>query len=99
MLNETIIEPVGLVDLVKNEAAFQSWEAPSVAPIDSLYGKSFRQLKSVVVDFGDHYTGYFSFDLQTIWGTSDAPVRFKLTFGEVPAELATPFDPYNGDLV
>ncbi len=28
----------------------------------------------------------------------DAPLRLKLTFGEVPAELATPFDPYPGSL-
>ncbi|WP_159523527.1 alpha-L-rhamnosidase-related protein [Sunxiuqinia indica] len=97
-LTETVVKPVGLVEMVENENAFQGWEAKKVATIDSLYASSFRQVKSVVVDFGDHYTGYFSMDLQTIWGTSDAPVRFKLTFGEVPAEIATPFDPYPGDL-
>jgi hypothetical protein len=28
----------------------------------------------------------------------DAPARLKLTFGEIPAEVAEPFDPYKGEL-
>ncbi len=95
-LKETIIEPRNIVELVKNDNAFQGWEAKKVAPIDSLYGQSIRKLKSVVIDLGDHYTGHFSFDLKTIFGSPDAPVRFRFTFGEVPAELATPYDPFKG---
>lgn len=29
---------------------------------------------------------------------SDAPIRLKFTFAEVPSELNTPFDPYPGGL-
>ena len=29
---------------------------------------------------------------------ADAPVRLKLTFAELPAEVMTPFDPYTGSL-
>ncbi|RKD90706.1 alpha-L-rhamnosidase-related protein [Mangrovibacterium diazotrophicum] len=95
-LTETIVKPTTLVELVKNEDAFQGWEAKNIAPIDSLYNKSIRQIKEVVVDLGDHYTGYFTFNLKTIWGAADSPVRFRFTFSEVPAELATPFDPFPG---
>ena len=81
-----------------DKQAFQGWDAVSASDIEGFYQKSFRQQKSVIVDFGDHYTGHFSMDMEPIFGTCDAPVRFKLTFGEVPAELAKPFDPYKGDL-
>ena len=97
-LAETIVHPASVVELVENENAFQGWEAKKTEEINAVYGQSFKNRKSVVVDFGDHYTGTFSMDLKTLYGTCDAPTRFKLTFGEVPAELATPFDPYSGDL-
>ncbi len=98
VLKETIVEPASIVEIVKNDDAFQGWEAKKVAPIDSLYGQSIRKLESVIVDLGDHYTGYFSFGLETIWGSPDSPVRFRFTFGEVPSELVTPFDPFEGGI-
>ncbi len=97
-LHETIISPKALVEIVENKDAFQGWEAKKTADIDALYKQSFKKLNTVILDFGDHYTGYFSMDLETLFGTSDAPLRFKLTFGEVPSEMAVPFDPYTGDL-
>lgn len=52
----------------------------------------------MIVDFGDHYTGYFTFRIDHTGLPADAPLRFRLTFAEVPAELNTPFDPYPGGL-
>ena len=98
VLKESIIYPVGIVDIVENKDAFQGWERRQIADMDSVYNNSFKAINNVLVDFGDHFTGYFSFDLETVRGTSDAPVRFKLTFGEVPSEMVTPFDPYSGTL-
>lgn len=97
-LKQSIIQPEAVVEIVQNEKAFQGWEVRKIAGMDSVYNHSFRQIESVIIDFGDHYTGYFSFDLETLWGTPDAPLRFKLTFGEVPSEMVTPFDPYSGEL-
>ena len=96
VLKERIIHPVAVVEMVENKNAFQGWESKPIAGIDTVYNNSIKKIQNVIVDFGDHYTGYFSFDLATIWGTSDSPVRFKLTFGEVPSEMAIPFDPYTG---
>ena len=97
-LIETTRQPVSLVDLVKDEKAFQHWKVVPSKPVDSLYNNSFKKLSSIVVDFGEHLTGYFSFSLEDLGRTADAPVRIKFTFGEVPAELATPYDPYPGGL-
>jgi alpha-L-rhamnosidase len=98
VLVETNRQPKSLVTLVKDTAAFQGWKAVKAAPVDSLYAVSFKTQSGVVVDFGEHLTGYYTFSLAERRGTPDAPLRLRFTFGEVPAELATPFDPYPGSL-
>lgn len=98
-LTETIKHPAGIVTLEKDAAAFQGWKAVSAGGIEQLYNTSFsKKTSGIVVDFGEHLTGYCTFSLKTLRGDMDAPLRLKLTFGEVPAELATPFDPYPGGL-
>lgn len=99
VLNETVKRPVGLVKMVQDAAAFQGWRAVSSGGIDQLCNSDFNKANSgVVVDFGEHMTGYCTFTLNVRRGDMDAPLRLKLTFGEVPSELATPFDPYPGTL-
>jgi hypothetical protein len=90
--------PVALVEIVHRETAFQGWEARTVFPIDTLYHSSFKSRREVTVDFGEHLTGYFNFEVRILKGTPDAPLRFKCTFGEVPSELATPLDPYSSGM-
>jgi alpha-L-rhamnosidase len=98
-LTETIKHPVGIVKLEKDAAAFQGWKAVKAGGIEQLYNTSFNKKTSgIVVDFGEHLTGYCTFTLKTRRSDMDAPLRLKLTFGEVPSELATPFDPYPGHL-
>jgi len=97
-LTETTKQPVSLVLIEKDEQAFQDWKAAKSAPLDSLYSRSFKKQSGVVADFGEHLTGYFSFSIEDYKRAADAPIRLKFTFGEVPAELATPFDPYPGGL-
>jgi hypothetical protein len=91
-------KPQGLVEIIKNDKAFQGLEVKATFPIDSLYKASFKARQSVIVDFGEHLTGYFSFYIQLLKGTPDAPLRFKCTFGETPSELATPLDPYSSGM-
>ena len=81
--------------MVKDEKAFQGWKIDKTASIDTVFSKSLKKQSGVILDFGEHLTGYFSFKLVETRGVADAPLRFKLTFGEVPAEVNTPFDPYN----
>jgi len=97
-LTETLKKPLHLVRLESEAAAFQGWKAVRSAPMDTLYRNSLKKQSGAVADFGEHLTGYVSFTIQPLRGVQDAPLRVKLTFGEVPAELATPFDPYPGGL-
>ncbi|MGY4385849.1 alpha-L-rhamnosidase [Pedobacter sp. UYP24] len=90
--------PVQLVKLIADANAFQGWKTEPAGKIEELYNKSFKSQSGVVVDFGAHLTGYYTFTIKEIHNYQDGPLRFKLTFGEVPAELATPFDPYPGGL-
>jgi alpha-L-rhamnosidase len=96
-LTEVEKKPLYLVTLTKSASSFQGWKAGKSAPMDSLYNTSFKKKSGVVVDFGEHLTGYYSFTL-TPYGIPDGPIRFKFTFGEVPAELTASYDPFPGGL-
>ncbi len=89
-------KPLQVVDIIPDENAFQKWKAVSINPIDSLYNTPFRLKKEVIIDFGEHMTGHFSFSVRSTGLAADGPLRFKLTFGEVPSEVSVPFDPYTG---
>ena len=93
------IKPVAIVRSVADKSAFQGWRMERTGEsVEVLYKESFKPRKEVILDLGDHYTGYFSFKVLDMGLPADAPLRFKLTFAEVPAELNTPFDPYPGGL-
>lgn len=98
VLTTSIKKPVALVAMVNDKAAFQDWKAVKATLVDSLYVSSFKKQSGVVVDFGEHLTGHYTFSLKSLRGTPDAPLRFRFTFGEVPSEVAVPFDPYPGAL-
>jgi alpha-L-rhamnosidase len=97
-LTETVKQPISLVSLVKDTIAFQDWKAVHTGPLDSLYNTSFKTKSGVVIDFGEHLTGYYTFTVKARRGTPDAPLRFRFKFGEIPSEVATPFEPYTGSL-
>ena len=48
---------------------------------------------SFILDFGEHITGHLILSLRAS-GSRRCAVRLSLIFGEVPAEVAEPFDPY-----
>jgi len=97
-LTETVKSPKGVVTVGKDASAYQGWKVVSMNPIDSLYSGSFKKKSGIVLDFGEHLTGYFSFSVEDIRRVVDAPIRFKFTFAEMPSEAMMPFDPYEGGL-
>lgn len=97
-LISTIKKPTQIVKIEKSADAYQGWKAVSAGDVESLYTSSFKENSGVIVDFGEHMTGYYTFTLSPFRGIPDAPARFKFTFGEVPSEVMTPFDPYKGTL-
>ena len=97
-LNRTSVSPTGIVKMVADSAEFLRWRVERVSPIEALSERLLRRGDSAVVDFGRHLTGYFSFSITGEGRGVDSPARLKLTFGEVPAEVAQPLDPYHGGL-
>ena len=98
-LTKQDIKPVAIVRGVADAAAFQGWRMERTdEAVEVLYKESFKPRKEVILDLGDHYTGYFSMRVEHMGLPADAPLRFRLTFAEVAAELNTPFDPYTGSL-
>lgn len=91
------VSPVAVVEPVRDEAAFQGWKYVRTSDPEDLYGRNFKEVETVTLDFGKHLVGYFSFHTRTLARCLDAPVRLKFTFGELPAELNTPFDPWGKD--
>jgi alpha-L-rhamnosidase len=97
-LTEVTKRPVRIVSIVSDTASFQHWKAVSPKAADSLYQGSFKKKSGIILDFGEHLTGYLSFAIEDLRGVLDAPLRFRFTFAETPAEAVMPFDPYDGAL-
>lgn len=97
-LVKTVVRPVRVVEAIQDSSAFQGWRYADAGPVEPLYARNFKEVREITLDFGKHLTGYFTFSTKTLSRCQDAPVRFKFTFGEVPAELNTPFDPWKGSL-
>ncbi|MDR1623773.1 MAG: glycoside hydrolase [Tannerellaceae bacterium] len=92
-LTESIEQPKEVVRMVEDKGAYQGWKAERAFPVQQFYQTSLKKQESFILDFGEHLTGYFTFAVTPLNRTPDAPARIKFTFGEVPSELATPFDP------
>ena len=92
------MSPAGIVKMVADGTEFLRWRVERVSPVEALSERLLRRGDSAVIDFGRHLTGHFSFSLAGEGRGVDAPARLKLTFGEVPAEVAQPLDPYSGGL-
>ena len=92
--------PLRIVKSVKDEKAYQGWRMEDVSNVEILFNESLKKHSGIILDFGEHLTGTFNFSLKILGEriASDAPIRLKFTFAEVPSELNTPFDPYPGGL-
>lgn len=93
------VKPVAVVKAISDKDAFQGWryERTDEDPT-AFYSKCFKDVKEITLDFGKHHVGYFSFHTKTLNRCQDAPIRLKFTFGELPAEMNTPLDPWKGSL-
>lgn len=84
------------VEVVPDERAIHGWRAIAASSADTLAPQSFGKGDAVILDFGDHRVGYVSLDVKPVGSPPDAPLRLKLTFGEMPVEVAEPLANYNG---
>ncbi|MBP5260135.1 MAG: glycoside hydrolase, partial [Paludibacteraceae bacterium] len=91
--------PVDIVEAVRNDAFYQGiGYAPTSMTMQTLYQSDFKTVRSVTLDFGRHLTGHLRFHVKTLRRCQDAPVRLKFFFGELPAEMNTPLEPWPGTL-
>jgi len=97
-LHETIRTPLNLVRPIADTARFLQWQMEPVSPVAGLTQRLLRDGDSFILDFGEYLTGHFSFSLTAEGRGVDSPARIKLTFGEVPAQVAEPYDHYHGGL-
>lgn len=94
----TVKRPQSVVTIAKNNRAYQGYAVNTTTPADSFYTRSIKKQSGIILDFGEHLTGFVDFTMEDLVGAADAPVRLKFTFAEMPAEAVLPFDPYNGGL-
>jgi hypothetical protein len=97
-LVETEQLPVSLVRAVSAPELPLRFRMEREAPADALATRQLKRGDSVIVDFEGHRTGFLSFHLATEGRDPDAPVRWRLVFGEVPTDVAEHFYPYKGQL-
>jgi hypothetical protein len=97
-LHRKPVRPVALVKVEPDTASFQGWKVVTAGKPESVCNRPLLPGENFILDFGEHLTGQFVMDLRAFDIPIDAPVRLSLVFGEVPAEVAEPFDPYPGTL-
>ncbi len=91
-------DPVALVRIGKDATAFQGWKVVAAGAPASVLDRAMEPGESFILDFGQHITGRLVLGVRAMDKPIDAPLRLSLVFGEVPAEVAEPFDPYRGSL-
>jgi alpha-L-rhamnosidase len=97
-LSKTRKAPLQVVSIVKDERSYQGWKVERKGEIGEFFTTSMKKQSGVVVDFGEHLTGFVTFTCEDLNRAVDAALRLKFTFAETPAEAITPFDPYDGGL-
>lgn len=90
------VAPKRIVDVVADELAFQGWRVDDSCGVDEWSGRAFGKGDSAIVDFGEHLVGYVSLKVLPVGSPPDAPLKLKLVFGEMPCEVAEPFESYDG---
>ncbi|MBM7572991.1 sugar hydrolase [Aquibacillus albus] len=91
-----VIEPTNLIDVVENKEKIHNWEAKPLKPANELSEEVLGKGDRVILDFGDHQVGYLQLHIVPVGSPPDAPLHMRLTFGEMPVEMAESFSSYDG---
>ncbi|ASS68613.1 family 78 glycoside hydrolase catalytic domain [Paenibacillus sp. RUD330] len=88
--------PVRVIEVHQDDNAFQGWATRTGGTIEEWKNQAYGKGDSFILDFGDHWVGYMQLSLRSMGSPPDAPMKLKLTFGEMPCEVAEPFSSYDG---
>ncbi|MBF0245570.1 MAG: hypothetical protein HQL31_09925 [Planctomycetes bacterium] len=96
LLREEIL-PRRLVRVRADPAAFQGWRVDADAmDLATSRRTPWAAGETRIYDLGEHRVGRLRLSLASDAGFNDAPVRLRILFAEVPAELAEPFGNVKG---
>ena len=82
------VVPAELVMPVADAKAYQGWKMAPVASAASALNRPLSPGDEFIFDFGEHLVGRLTIGLSLCGKVSDAPVRLRVTFAEMPCELA-----------
>jgi alpha-L-rhamnosidase len=97
-LHETVQSPISIVRFVPDASRYLRWRMETISPAAEIEKQLFKRGDNIILDFGGHRTGYLSFTIHGEGINIDSPTRLRLTFGEIPSDVAEDFYPYNGEL-
>jgi alpha-L-rhamnosidase len=95
-LYETLIKASSIVEMKADSEAIHGWQTEYVAKASTLADYEYGKKDSFILDFDDHQVGYLTMNIRPAGSPPDAPLKLKLTFGEMPVEMAEPFENYDG---
>lgn len=90
------VVPQSIVELVKDSTKLEGWGTTFIKKASELPNLKLKRDQRVILDFGDHYVGKFSIDLNSAGSPMDSPLFIKFKFAEMPAELKHQSDDYDG---
>lgn len=91
-----IIEPTDIVKIGENNNKIHGWESKPVKKAENLSQEVLGKGDNMILDFGNHQVGYLNLHIVPVGSPPDAPLHMRLTFGEMPVEMAEPFSSYDG---
>ncbi|MEK4365003.1 sugar hydrolase [Paenibacillus sp. FSL M8-0212] len=95
-LRQQKVYPEHIVSAIPDASAFQGWRIEPLGLAEHLSDQVLCKGDSVTLDFGEHLVGYLTLSLLNERSNADAPLRLKLTFGEMPCEVGENFAEYSG---
>jgi alpha-L-rhamnosidase len=90
-----IDEPLSIIKFGPNPSTFFGYKSIELRSVQDLATVAYGKGDELTVDFGSHRIGYLSFYLGAEGVNVDAPARLRLTFGEIPLDVAEPLHPCN----
>lgn len=91
------VKPTRIVEIIKNNNELFGYQAVTAAQdIDNLNQLSLGKGDKVVLDLGDHQVGHFQVDINSVGSPMDAPLSLHIVFAELPVEIGTINEKYQG---
>ena len=82
--------------LEKATSLFPEIIEKKIQPVDEFERKELNKGDNLIIDFGDHYVGYLTLNLESRGAHADAPVLLRIRFAERTVEFSEDASEYEG---